>query len=52
MRQQVLQDLPTKTIGAPPAPVIPAPAPPAPPAPAADNDAAGAIVQLDAAIQK
>ncbi|EEK95582.1 Flagellin [Bacillus cereus BDRD-ST24] len=40
----------TKTIGAPPAPVIPAP--PAPPAPAADNDAAGAIVQLDAAIQK
>ncbi|EMI3507770.1 TPA: flagellin [Bacillus cereus] len=42
----------TKTIGAPPAPVIPAPAPPAPPAPAADNDAAGAIVQLDAAIQK
>ena len=48
MRQQVLQDLvATKTIGAPPAPVIPAP-----PAPAADNDAAGAIVQLDAAIQK
>ncbi|MEE6181345.1 flagellin [Bacillus wiedmannii] len=38
----------TKTIGAPAAPVIP----PAPPAPAADNDAAGAIVQLDAAIQK
>ncbi|CJI83770.1 Flagellin [Streptococcus pneumoniae] len=38
----------TKTIGAPAAPVTP-PAPPAPPA--ADNDAAGAIVQLDKAIQ-
>ncbi|PYE97733.1 flagellin, partial [Bacillus sp. 196mf] len=38
----------TKTIGAPTAPVTP-PVTPAPPA--ADNDAAGAIVQLDKAIQ-
>ncbi|QWG32939.1 flagellin [Bacillus mycoides] len=39
----------TKTIGAPIAAVTPPPAPPAPPA--ADNDAAGAIGQLDTAIQ-